>query len=158
MWLWCFLLFLISAPESEIQGWEHSLIWQKCSQLKYINIYDIFTDCENADCTLLGVSLQWDLIWSISAPLECHLPVTTLVRLLLPGILTIATKRAKPQHITAAVTSHSGWIQNSDRGRVLWEASVRTAWFFLVFVLMWHHFFCPLLRKKTVPHTLPNCN
>lgn len=94
-WLWFFLLFLISAPQSEIQGWEHSLTWQECSQLNYINFFDIFTDCDNTDCTLLGVAPQWDPIWSPSATPECHLPATTLVRLLVPGIPTKATKKSK---------------------------------------------------------------
>lgn len=111
MWLWFFLLLLIPASKSEIQGREHSLTWQECSQLKYINIYDIFTDCESTDCTLLGVSPQWDPIWSLSATPACHLPLTTLLRLLVQGILATATKiRAKPQHVTTVVASHSGWI------------------------------------------------
>lgn len=62
MWLWFFLLFLISAPKSEIQGWEHSLTWQECSQFKYINIYDMFTDCENTDCTWSFTSVGSHLI------------------------------------------------------------------------------------------------
>lgn len=115
VWLWFFLLFLISTPKSEIQGWEHSLTRQEGSQLECINIYDIFTNFENTDCILVGVSPQWDPIWSLSVHqstvAEYRLPVTTLLRLLLPGVLIRATKiRAKPQQITAVVASHSVWI------------------------------------------------
>lgn len=142
------LVILISVPKSEIQGWEHSLIWQECSQLKYINIYDIFTDCENTDCTSLGVSPQWDPIWSLWATPECHLPVTTLIRLLVLASL-LQPQKEQNHSVLLLFQLHcvSGYRTHS-KSPVLWEAHLRTALFFLILILMWHHFVAPLLRKK----------
>lgn len=143
MWLWFFLLllFLISASKSEIQGCKHFITRQECSQLKYINIYDLFKYCENRDCNSV---------------------VTTLLRLLALSILIAAmkidnlyTQHQQNHSISVLWPQFVAGYRSHCRSPVLWAPCVRIVWIFLGLILMWCHFRSPfpILIYRKLSHT-----
>lgn len=123
----------------------------------------IFTYCESTDCALVGVSAQWNPIWSLVAtPLvatpECRLTIITLLRLLASSKFMAAMKiedLSKQQEQNHSILLLL-WLQFlvkyriCCRNSVLWSVCVRIAWIFPVLILMWCHFRSPspILRYR----------